>query len=296
MTSRASRTSCLDRHRQPDGHGVRPGRRALRPRVRRRLLRGEPRRPARPDRLRRHRREPEPAAGIGPTRPRDGAADGRSSRARARPTPTATGSATRGTSTATAGSTSTRRTRSFTYTENGVYRATLTVYDVGGKERGRHASADLDIVVGNQAPEVTLVDPVEGQPFQFGDTVSYEVRSTDDQAVDCDQVTVTYVLGHDHTATRRRRPRAAPGTIETTVPRVTTRRSDDLNAVFVAEYTDPGERRPARPDRQRRGGAASPPASRSATAEPSSRGARDHRSRAPSSWLTSQITLQSLET
>ena len=84
-----------------------------------------------------------------------------------------------------------------TYTENGVYRATLTVYDVGGPQRGRHASADVDVVVGNQAPTVTLLKPTDGQAFAFGDTVSYEVQVQDDQAVDCSQVTVTYVLGHD---------------------------------------------------------------------------------------------------
>ena len=84
-----------------------------------------------------------------------------------------------------------------TYRTNGVYRATLTVTDVGGRHRGRHASADVDIVVGNQAPTVELVAPVAGQPFEFGDTVQFEVNVADDQPVDCNAVTVTYVLGHD---------------------------------------------------------------------------------------------------
>ena len=44
-----------------------------------------------------------------------------------------------------------------TYRTNGVFRATLTVTDVGGRHRGRHASADVDIVVGNEAPTVELV-------------------------------------------------------------------------------------------------------------------------------------------
>ena len=59
------------RHRQPDGHGVRPRRRALRAGVRRRLLRGEPRRAALPDRLRRRGRQPQPGPGD------RGRADGR---------------------------------------------------------------------------------------------------------------------------------------------------------------------------------------------------------------------------
>jgi cytochrome c len=133
------------------------------------------------------------------------------------------------------------RNPTYTYTEPGVYRATLTVTDVGGKGRGRHASADVDIVVGNQVPEVTLVEPVEGQPFQFGDTVSYEVQVSDDQEVDCDRVTVTYVLGHDTHGHPQTTATGCTGTIVTTVPEGHDPAEDDLNAVFVAEYTDAGE-------------------------------------------------------
>jgi cytochrome c len=129
----------------------------------------------------------------------------------------------------------------YTYTENGAYRATLTVTDVGGTHRGRHASADIDVVVGNQAPVVTLVAPVEGQPFEFGDTVAYEVTVTDDQAVDCDDVTVTYVLGHDDHGHPQTTARGCTGSIETTVPSGHDPGQDDLAAVFVAEYTDPGD-------------------------------------------------------
>jgi glucose/arabinose dehydrogenase len=128
----------------------------------------------------------------------------------------------------------------FTYDEPGVYRATLTVTDLGGKGRGRHASADVDIVVGNQVPEVTLVAPVEGQPFQFGDTVAFEVQVSDDQAVDCDRVTVTYVLGHDTHGHPQTTATGCTGTIETTVPEGHDPSEDDLTAVFVAEYTDAG--------------------------------------------------------
>ncbi len=129
---------------------------------------------------------------------------------------------------------------SHTYTENGVYRATLTVYDVGGKQRGRQASADVDIIVGNQAPVVTLLNPTEGQPFQFGDTVAFEVSVEDDQPVDCDDVTVTYVLGHDAHGHPQTTASGCTGTIETTVPGGHDPAEDDLSGVFVAEYTDPG--------------------------------------------------------
>jgi len=128
----------------------------------------------------------------------------------------------------------------FTYTENGVYRATLTVYDVGGRQRGRHASADVDVVVGNQAPVVTLVAPVANQPFAFGDTVAFEVAVADDQPVDCARVTVTYILGHDQHGHPQTTATGCTGSIETTVPSGHDPVQDDLSAVFVAEYTDPG--------------------------------------------------------
>ena len=84
----------------------------------------------------------------------------------------------------------------------------LTVTDSGGT---RGASADVDIVVGNQAPVVEFVTPADGQAFAFGDTVTYEVTVTDDQPVDCSRVTVTYVLGHDtHGHPQSHRVAAAP--------------------------------------------------------------------------------------
>jgi cytochrome c len=129
---------------------------------------------------------------------------------------------------------------SWTYADPGVYRATLTVTDVGGADRGRRASVDTDIVVGNQVPVVTLLAPVEGQPFSFGDTVAFEVSVQDDQAVDCDRVTVTYVLGHDTHGHPQTTASGCTGTIETTVPEGHDPEVDDLSAVFVAEYTDLG--------------------------------------------------------
>ena len=66
---------------------------------------------------------------------------------------------------------------------------------------GRSTSDYVEIIVG-QRPVVQFVTPTEGQPFTFGDTVQYEVAVTDDQPVDCSRVQVTYILGHDRTATR----------------------------------------------------------------------------------------------
>jgi glucose/arabinose dehydrogenase len=130
---------------------------------------------------------------------------------------------------------------SHTYTDPGVYRAALTVTDVGGLHRGRRASAEAQVVVGNQVPQVTLVAPVDGQPFAFGDTVAFEVQVSDDQPVDCSKVTVTYVLGHDTHGHPQTTASGCVGTIQTTVPEGHDPAVDDLSAVFVAEYTDPGE-------------------------------------------------------
>ncbi|MGH3519954.1 MAG: PQQ-dependent sugar dehydrogenase [Haloechinothrix sp.] len=127
-----------------------------------------------------------------------------------------------------------------TYTENGVYSATLKVTDIGGLHRGRSASAEVTIVVGNKAPVVELVKPVDGQPFSFGDVVEFEVVVTDDQPVDCSRVTVTYILGHDTHGHPQSSATGCTGSIQTTEPSGHDPETDDLHGVFNATYTDPG--------------------------------------------------------
>ncbi len=135
---------------------------------------------------------------------------------------------------------STKKNPTHRYTEDGTYRATLTVTDVGGKHRGRHASADVDITVGNQAPVIEFVTPTPDDTFQFGDTVTYEVTVTDDTEVDCNQVTVTYILGHDSHGHPQSTANGCTGTLTTTVPGGHDPGEDDLSAVFVAQYNDGG--------------------------------------------------------
>ncbi|WP_336207244.1 PQQ-dependent sugar dehydrogenase [Nonomuraea sp. LPB2021202275-12-8] len=125
---------------------------------------------------------------------------------------------------------------SFTYTANGLYNATLRVCDDGG----RCAATSVRIVVGNAAPVVELVRPVEGQQFSFGDVVEFEVRVTDDQTVDCAEVTVDYILGHDDHGHPQTTARGCTGSIQTTVPSGHDPETDDLTGVFVASYTDAG--------------------------------------------------------
>ncbi|MFG2071318.1 PQQ-dependent sugar dehydrogenase [Nonomuraea maritima] len=125
---------------------------------------------------------------------------------------------------------------SFTFRENGVFNATLRVSD----DEGMSAATSVRVVVGNDTPVVELVQPVTGQPFEFGDVVQFEVRITDDQPVDCANVTVDYILGHDEHGHGLSTARGCTGSIQTTVPSGHDPGTDNLSAVFVATYTDPG--------------------------------------------------------
>ncbi|MBB5775471.1 PQQ-dependent sugar dehydrogenase [Nonomuraea jabiensis] len=125
---------------------------------------------------------------------------------------------------------------SYTYRQNGLYNATLRVTD----DAGRSAATSVRIVVGNAAPVVELVRPAEGQTFTFGDAVEFEVRVTDDQPVDCANVTVDYILGHDEHGHPQTTARGCTGSIQTTVPSGHDPETDHLTGVFVATYTDPG--------------------------------------------------------
>jgi cytochrome c len=124
----------------------------------------------------------------------------------------------------------------FTYRQDGVFRATLNVTD----EHGRSAAQYVDILVGNQRPVVDLITtPGPGQPFHFGDTVQFQVNVTDEAAVDCSRVQVTHVLGHDTHGHPLTTAVGCSGTIQTTAAGHDPV-ADNITAVFVAEYTDPG--------------------------------------------------------
>lgn len=53
---------------------------------------------------------------------------------------------------------------------------------------GRSASAEVEIVVGEVRPVVEFIEPTPDTPFNFGDTVEFEVKVTDDDPVDCSRV------------------------------------------------------------------------------------------------------------
>ncbi|WP_433825425.1 PQQ-dependent sugar dehydrogenase [Actinoplanes sp. CA-015351] len=124
----------------------------------------------------------------------------------------------------------------YTFTANGNYRPVLKVTD----STGRSAAAEVILPVGTLAPVVTFVSPVEGQPFEFGDTVNYEVAVTDDQPVDCADVTVTYILGHAEHGHPLSTSAGCTGSITTFVDPGHAG-AEGLTAVFVASYTDAGD-------------------------------------------------------
>ncbi|MFC4010174.1 PQQ-dependent sugar dehydrogenase [Nonomuraea purpurea] len=124
----------------------------------------------------------------------------------------------------------------YTFQRNGLYNATLRVTDDDGKS----AATSVRVVVGNAAPVVELVKPAQGQAFSFGDVVEFEVRITDDQPVNCANVTVDYVLGHDEHGHPQTTARGCTGSIQTTEPSGHDPDTDNLSGVFVATYTDPG--------------------------------------------------------
>jgi cytochrome c len=129
---------------------------------------------------------------------------------------------------------STESDPTFTYTEEGVFDATLVVTD----STGRSAPASVEIVVGNQQPVVTFVTPTPDQPFQFGDTVEYEVTVEDDQPIDCSRLTVEYLLGHDQHSHPISETSGCTGQFEATAGDHAGQ--PNIFAVFGASYEDEG--------------------------------------------------------
>ncbi|PWU51939.1 glycosyl hydrolase [Micromonospora sp. S4605] len=128
---------------------------------------------------------------------------------------------------------STEPNPSWTYQSNGSYQPTLKVTD----RTGRSAAATLPLLIGPRAPIVEFVSPVAGQPFEFGQTVAFQVKVTDDRPVDCSRVRVTYILGHDEHGHPLSTASGCTGSIATFVDGGHGG-APNLSAVFVAEYTD----------------------------------------------------------
>jgi len=121
----------------------------------------------------------------------------------------------------------------FTYTERGVYEATLRVTD----ETGRSASWQVRVTVGNQAPQLRMTVVSTSPPFNFGDTVNFNVTVTDDQPVDCARVSVAYILGHEQHGHPQTSTAGCSGQISVPIDEAHAGAAN-LSAVFVATYSD----------------------------------------------------------
>ncbi|CAL9393338.1 lectin [Streptomyces sp. enrichment culture] len=135
------------------------------------------------------------------------------------------------------GAASTEANPSHTYRADGRYTATLTVTDPTGKS----GSASVLVTVGNTAPKVTLVAPLDGAIHDFGDAIPFEVTVTDpeDGSIDCSRVKVTFIVGHDSHGHPQTSATGCSGTLRTLADG-----EHDPNAnifgVLDAEYTDRG--------------------------------------------------------
>ena len=123
-----------------------------------------------------------------------------------------------------------------TYTATGVYVAKLTVTD----SNGLTGSANTTITVGNTAPTVTVNVPVEGGLFAFGNNIPYTVTVTDpeDGPVNCANVTVTFVLGHDTHGHAQASSNGCSGVLPTEANDVS--HGPNTFGVISASYTDGG--------------------------------------------------------
>lgn len=84
----------------------------------------------------------------------------------------------------------------FTYEDNGRYSATLVVV---GTSRRRSFPSVVDIVVGNSAPEVRILEPADGTTVALNSLVVLhgEVTDVEDGAIDCDDLRWDVRLGHN---------------------------------------------------------------------------------------------------
>lgn len=126
-----------------------------------------------------------------------------------------------------------KKNPTFVFREPGLFDATLRVKD----QTGRQARASVEIIVGNVTPQVRFVTPEDGDGFNFGDAVPYEIEVIDDQEVDCSKVRVTYILGHDEHGHPLISTTGCTGTIQTIVDSGHSGEAN-LRGVFNVSYTD----------------------------------------------------------
>ncbi|MDT0265712.1 PQQ-dependent sugar dehydrogenase [Streptomyces sp. DSM 44915] len=135
------------------------------------------------------------------------------------------------------GATSAEPDPSHTFDQEGQHSVELTVTNAAG----RTGSASVRLVVGNTAPEVRIVLPGDGALVDFGDAVPFEVEVSDaeDAEIDCAEVTVTFILGHDSHGHPQTEATGCSGTLQTLADGEHDANAD-IFGVWHAEYTDHG--------------------------------------------------------
>ncbi|MEU6415462.1 ThuA domain-containing protein [Microbispora sp. NPDC046933] len=132
---------------------------------------------------------------------------------------------------------STEANPTFTYKRAGEYSAVLTVTNADG----RTATAGVTVQAGNIRPKVTVELPPDGGFFEFGDQVKYKVTVTDaeDGTIDCDEVQVQALLGHDTHGHPLDQAKGCEGVLQT-ASSSGHGDADNLFYVIEAGYTDHG--------------------------------------------------------
>src|SRR4051794_29567823 len=122
------------------------------------------------------------------------------------------------------------------YTQRGRFTAVLTVLDSSGEK----TSTSTIITSGNTSPTIKIDAPLDGGTFSFGDTLEFRVTVTDPEetAIDCKDVTVKYVLGHDTHGHELQRRAGCRGFLQTD-PNVVSH-GGNVFGVISAVYTDKG--------------------------------------------------------
>ena len=151
----------------------------------------------------------------------------------------------------------------------------------GDGTSGRSASNSVRIVIGNQAPRVTLTVVSNQPPFNFGDTVHFRVTVTDYQPVDCARVSVAYILGHDQHGHPQSSTAAARATSRSRSTRGTPARRTSRRCSWRATPTSPAAAR--RRSRAARRSSCDPLRPGSAT-EGRRRGGAPHRAQSSERW------------
>src|SRR5215212_2745610 len=125
---------------------------------------------------------------------------------------------------------------SYTYTTAGVYVAKLTVTDSAGKKDIK----TVTITAGNTSPTVTINTPVDGDFFDWGQSIPYTVTVTDpeDGAIDCSRVQVTFVLVHDQHGHGEATATGCSGTLQTLAEYAS--HGGYIAGGISASYTDTG--------------------------------------------------------